>query len=183
MTQKKITKAQLRERMESIRLDLVQRIEAEDAGLSDAPADIEARRARVFDVQTGFRFFLETYFPHHIRGDTWSAFHDYLIDEVVPNVTASPEAEAEAVAAPRGEAKSSLTTKVGPVWCAVRALLQPFGERVDAVVNYDHFGIVPELVDAYADMVHRLAADWYQRVTRYGTTGFVKSRLKPSPGD
>ena len=66
---------------------------------------------------------------------------------------------------------------------AVRALLQPFGERVDAVVNYDHFGIVPELVDAYADMVHRLAADWYQRVTRYGTTGFVKSRLKPSPGD
>lgn len=38
------------------------------------------------------------------------------------------------------------------------ALLQPFG-RVDAVVVYDHFGIVPELVDTYTlDMVHRLAA-------------------------
>ena len=72
---------------------------------------------------------------------------------------------------------------IAAIDAAVRALLQPFGERVDAVVNYDHFGIVPELVDAYADMVHRLAADWYQRVTRYGTTGFVKSRLKPSPGD
>ena len=66
---------------------------------------------------------------------------------------------------------------------AVRALLQPFGERVDAVVNYDHFGIVPELVDAYAAMVHGLAADWYRRITRYGTTGFVKSRLKPGQGD
>ena len=66
---------------------------------------------------------------------------------------------------------------------AVRGLLAPFGERVDVVVNYDHFGIVPELVEAYADMVHRLTADLYKRVTRYGTTGFVKSRLKPSPGD
>ena len=75
------------------------------------------------------------------------------------------------------------STTIAGIDAAVRALLQPFGERVDAVVNYDHFGIVPELVDAYADMVHRLAADWYQRVTRYGTTGFVKSRLKPSPGD
>ena len=66
---------------------------------------------------------------------------------------------------------------------AVRGLLAPFGERVDVVVNYDHFGIVPELVGAYADMVHRLTADLYKRVTRYGTTGFVKSRLKFAPGD
>ena len=66
---------------------------------------------------------------------------------------------------------------------AVRGLLAPFGERVDVVVNYDHFGIVPELVEAYADMVHRLTADLYKRVTRYGTTGFVKSRLKFAPGD
>ena len=120
MTQKKITKAQLRERMESIRLEMVQRIESEDAGMTDAPADIEARLARVFDVQTGFRFFLETYFPHHIRGDTWSAFHDYLIDEVVPNVTASPEAEAEAVAAPRGEAKTTIGVQIKALWDEIR---------------------------------------------------------------
>ena len=64
---------------------------------------------------------------------------------------------------------------------AVRALLQPFGERVDVVVNYDHFGIVPELVDAYAAMVRQLSADHYQRVSRYGTTGFLKSRLAANP--
>ncbi|QTD45836.1 acyl CoA:acetate/3-ketoacid CoA transferase [Ottowia testudinis] len=67
---------------------------------------------------------------------------------------------------------------IAAIDAAVRALLAPFGERVDAVVNYDHFGIVPELVDGYAAMVRQLAADHYQRVTRYGTTGFIKSRLK-----
>lgn len=66
---------------------------------------------------------------------------------------------------------------------AVRALLEPFGERVDTVVNYDHFGIVPELVDDYAAMVQRLIATLYRRVTRYGTKGFLKSRLKSSQDD
>ncbi len=64
---------------------------------------------------------------------------------------------------------------------AVRALLEPFGERVDTVVNYDHFGIVPELVEPYAAMVRQLSADLYKRVTRYGTTGFIKSRFKSAP--
>ena len=61
-----------------------------------------------------------------------------------------------------------------------RALLVPFGQRVDAVVNYDHFGIAPELLDEYSAMVRGLAAEFYGRVTRYGTTGFVKSRLAGS---
>jgi propionate CoA-transferase len=59
----------------------------------------------------------------------------------------------------------------------VRALLMPFGQRVDVVVNYDHFGIAPELLDEYSAVVRRLAAELYARVTRYGTTGFLKSRL------
>ena len=63
---------------------------------------------------------------------------------------------------------------------AVRSLLAPLqaaGQRVDVVVNYDHFGIAPELLDAYTAMVRALAQDFYDRVTRYGTTGFLKSRL------
>ena len=60
---------------------------------------------------------------------------------------------------------------------AVRERLEPLGHRVDVVVNYDHFGIVPELLDEYSAMVKRLAAAFYGRVTRYGTTGFLKSRL------
>ncbi len=60
---------------------------------------------------------------------------------------------------------------------AVRGLLAPLGRRVDVVVNYDHFGIAPELLDDYTAMARGLARDMYGQVTRYGTTGFLKSRL------
>mgnify|MGYP001294693712 FL=1 len=64
---------------------------------------------------------------------------------------------------------------------AVRERLAPLvaatGRRVDVVVNYDHFGIAPELLDAYTAVVRGLAADFYGAVTRYGTTGFLKARL------
>ncbi|HSI56111.1 MAG TPA: acyl CoA:acetate/3-ketoacid CoA transferase [Ideonella sp.] len=61
---------------------------------------------------------------------------------------------------------------------AVAGLLEPLGERVDAVVNYDHFSIPAELMDAYSAMVQRLAARYYGRVTRYAASSFVKARLE-----
>ena len=54
----------------------------------------------------------------------------------------------------------------------------PIGERIDVVVNYDHFSIRPDLMDAYAAMVQRLADRYYARVTRYAASGFVKARLE-----
>jgi propionate CoA-transferase len=48
---------------------------------------------------------------------------------------------------------------------------------VNVVVNYDHFTIRPELMDAYGEMVRRLEAAWYERITRYGASGFLKARL------
>jgi propionate CoA-transferase len=59
----------------------------------------------------------------------------------------------------------------------VRRLLAPLGERVEVIVNYDHFTIAPELADAYAAMVQALTRDHYAHVKRYGTVGFLKSRL------
>ena len=56
--------------------------------------------------------------------------------------------------------------------------VEPLGTRVNVVVNYDHFSIRPELVDAYAGMVHRLADRYYARVTRYAANGFLKARLE-----
>jgi len=54
----------------------------------------------------------------------------------------------------------------------------PLDRRVDVVVNYDHFSIRPELVDAYSAMVDRLTARFYRRVTRYAASGFLKARLE-----
>jgi len=52
------------------------------------------------------------------------------------------------------------------------------GRRVDVVVNYDHFSIRPELVDRYSEMVDRVTDRYYSRVTRYGTSGFLKAKLE-----
>lgn len=70
---------------------------------------------------------------------------------------------------------------IADIEAAVRQRLagQP---RVAVVVNYDHFSIEPELVDAYSAMVQRLSADCYGRVTRYGTGGFLKAKLEAAAG-
>jgi propionate CoA-transferase len=64
---------------------------------------------------------------------------------------------------------------------AVVRSVAPIGRRVDVVVNYDHFDIRPELVDAYTAMVDRLTERHYRRVTRYAASGFMKARLEHRP--
>lgn len=60
---------------------------------------------------------------------------------------------------------------------AVEARLQPLGQRVPAVVNYDHFSISPELLDEYSEMVKGLEARFYSTVSRYTTNGFLRLKL------
>jgi propionate CoA-transferase len=60
---------------------------------------------------------------------------------------------------------------------AVVQCLSPLGRRVYTIVNYDHFTIVPELLDAYSAMVRRLADRFYSGVTRYTTSGFTRVQL------
>ena len=62
---------------------------------------------------------------------------------------------------------------------SVSAKVGALGRRVDVVVNYDHFSIRPELLDAYTAMVVGLTQRYYARVTRYAASGFLKARLEP----
>ncbi len=59
----------------------------------------------------------------------------------------------------------------------VEKKLSGLDHRVYAVVNYHNFDIVPELVDAYVEMVHYLTERYYQKVTRYSTGAFQKLKL------
>ncbi len=59
----------------------------------------------------------------------------------------------------------------------VAARLAPLGHKVKAIVNYDNFVILPELLDPYSDMVRGLMADFYSHVTRYTTSGFLRMKL------
>jgi hypothetical protein len=95
-------------------------IDAHRRGLDASPKAVAARRRRV--LQGDFRFFAYTYFPHHIRGEP-SLFQAHFC-ELYPKLLRSPSGSRDWWKAPRGEAKSSLLTKIGPCWIAVQALLE-----------------------------------------------------------
>jgi propionate CoA-transferase len=59
----------------------------------------------------------------------------------------------------------------------VEKKLKPVGRKVYVIVNYDNFTILPEVTDEYACMVHDLVERFYSGVTRYTTSGFLRTKL------
>jgi propionate CoA-transferase len=66
---------------------------------------------------------------------------------------------------------------IADVRAEVEKNLAPIGHKVYAIVNYDGFEIVPELVDAWSAMVQHLMQHYYTRVTRYTTSNFLRMKL------
>jgi len=59
----------------------------------------------------------------------------------------------------------------------VEAKLAGLPTRVYAIVNYDNFSILPELLDDYSAMVRQLVDRFYAGVSRYTTSGFLRIKL------
>lgn len=95
-------------------------VEAEVAGFDAAAPAVAERRAQVFDPQTGYAFFAQTYFPHYIRTPEKSRLHEYLFTRL-PQMLTENGSRADAVAAPRGEAKSTLVSQLFVLWCIITA--------------------------------------------------------------
>lgn len=49
--------------------------------------------------------------------------------------------------------------------------------KVFAIVNYDGFGIAPELIDPYTAMVKGVVEKFYAGVTRYTTSSFLRAKM------
>ena len=60
---------------------------------------------------------------------------------------------------------------------AIESRLRPLHKKVFGIVNYESFTIVPELTDAFSDMVQRLVDHFYYGVTRYTTSSFLRLKL------
>ena len=60
---------------------------------------------------------------------------------------------------------------------AVENKLTSLGHRVYAIVNYDNFLILPELLDEYSAAVRGLVDRFYSGVSRYTTSGFLRIKL------
>jgi propionate CoA-transferase len=69
------------------------------------------------------------------------------------------------------------TEQVREISDHVAALLSKLDHQVYAIVNYENFSILPELLDAYSAMVADLSDRFYSGVTRYTTSGFLRVKL------
>ena len=66
---------------------------------------------------------------------------------------------------------------VDDIKAAVEGVCRGIGHRVPVVVNYDHFHLDPELVDAYAAMVRHMEETCYTEVARYTSSAFLRLKL------
>ena len=53
----------------------------------------------------------------------------------------------------------------------------PLERRVHAVVNYEGFVLGRDVEDAWADLVSEIVERWYDGVTRYTTSAFLRAKL------
>jgi len=59
----------------------------------------------------------------------------------------------------------------------VEEICAPLGRRAHAVVNYEGFVLGREVEDAWADRVSEIVERWYDGVTRYTTSSFLRAKL------
>ena len=70
-----------------------------------------------------FKFFAQKYFPHHLK-EKPSSMHEEMFlryQRQINNSEISGKGGKEALAAPRGNAKSTLSTLILPLWCIAAA--------------------------------------------------------------
>lgn len=96
---------------------LRRQIDADLDGWDTTPDAIAERRRRVQDPVTGFEFFDRTYFPHYGKAAP-SALHEYLYMRL-PRIVHAPSGQRDAIAAPRGEAKSTKVSMSFVLWCLI----------------------------------------------------------------
>lgn len=76
------------------------------------------RRKKVFDTISGYEYFVNHYFPHYTRSSSKSKLHHYLFERL-PAILQQEKGCLDAIAAPRGEAKSTLVSQLYTLYCLV----------------------------------------------------------------
>lgn len=114
-----------------------QQIEADCAAFPSDPQASAERRAR---AQHDYKFFFYTYLPHYAKSPDASVFQDYAFAEFPKKIDHS-EGALEVVAAPRGEAKSTIVSTGLALWCIVTdrkkfiGLLMDSGDQADMMLE------------------------------------------------
>ncbi|GAB0057426.1 hypothetical protein SIID45300_01754 [Candidatus Magnetaquicoccaceae bacterium FCR-1] len=129
------------------------RVEAEVDGFDPDP-EASARRAK--RAMKDFGFFVKTYFPH-LAIASRSVLHQYLFERL-PELASGKGAHV-AVAAPRGEAKSTLVSQIFTVWRVMTGRSHYVCLIMDA---YDQAAMMLEAIKVELESNQRLAMDFPQ---------------------
>ncbi|MBI3771424.1 MAG: phage terminase large subunit [Gammaproteobacteria bacterium] len=136
--------------------DLRRIIEAEVSGFTVDPAASAQRRNQGRD---SLEFFARTYFPHYVKYEN-SLLHEFLYQEL-PVIVNSHAGELLGVAAPRGEAKSTITSQIFVIWCIVFQLKHFIPIIMDA---FDQAATMSEAIKAELEANPRLQMDFPEAV-------------------
>ena len=120
--------------------DLRRQIDADLDGWDVSPEAIAERRRKVADPVNGFRFFDRTYFPHYGTAEP-SLLHEYLYVRL-PQIVNASSGQRDAIAAPRGEAKSTKISMSFVLWCVIN------GIKWYPVIVMDAFEQAAEMLEA-----------------------------------
>lgn len=112
-------------------------IEAQVEGFSP---DAEAQAARKARAAAEFDFFCRTYFPHYIKAEP-SLLHKYLFERL-PRLARERRGVKLALAAPRGEAKSTICTQLFVLWGLI----------------FEHYWMVAIVMDTFEQAAEMLEA-------------------------
>ncbi|EQB8499850.1 phage terminase large subunit [Shigella sonnei] len=117
----KLSKKDFLSELAELSSSLRRAIEAEDVGFDPQPSAIAQRRASVADPVSGFEYFVQNYFPHYVRHQDKSELHKYLYARL-PAIIQATTSQNDAIAAPRGEAKSTIVSQLYVLWCIILEL-------------------------------------------------------------
>lgn len=131
-------------------------IEAEVDGFDPDP-DARLARRDICGQKTraGFEAFARGYFPHYVKLEN-SRLHDFLYERL-PAMLASLKSEADAIAAPRGEAKSTICSQIFVIWCIVNGWKHYPCIIMDA---FDQAAIMLEAIKSELEFNPRLLMDF-----------------------
>lgn len=128
-----------------------------EAGCAAFPVDAAASATRRARVQNDFVFFRQTYFPHYVTAGAGDSTLHTALDIRLPALVNAPEGQLLAVAAPRGEAKSTFVALFFLLWCVVTGRKHYIGIIADAK---EQAAALLEAVKAELEANPRLLSDF-----------------------
>ncbi|MDP5307916.1 hypothetical protein [Paracoccus spongiarum] len=150
-----LSRKDFRDKIAEMASEFARHIELNVDAFPPDPAAKAERLRKAADPETGYRFFMETYLPHYVRGEH-SLFHQHIFARV-PQILTSGKGARDLFVAPRGASKSTHLSLGFALYCIARGLKHYIVEVCDV---YDQAVLLIEALKAELTTNVRLQNDF-----------------------